>query len=152
MPIAQFTSTGRSVSKKREPAIRTPPRRTVPASNQIAREGENLMARDGASSPALRCELKRDNGVATLRVDGELEEVSAVELARACLHAREASGDVILDLGGIAFADGTGAKMIATMQRVFRRSGHRLTIVNVPARMQREAELLEPDDALRIAS
>jgi anti-anti-sigma factor len=87
-----------------------------------------------------------------LRLGGELDEASAIDLARACLEARELTGDVVLDLGGLTFADGTGTKMIATMQRVFTHSGHKLTIVNVPERMRREAELLEPDDALRIAS
>lgn len=106
-----------------------------------------------SSSPALRCELRRDDGTATLHVAGELEEVSAVAFARACIHARDTAGDVTLDLGGIDFADGTGTEMIATMQRAFKRSGHRLTIVNIPSRMRREAELLErDDDALPIAS
>jgi anti-anti-sigma factor len=111
------------------------------------------MVRVRASSSALRCELYLDDGTATLRVDGELEEVSAIQLARDCIRARNVAGDVVLDLGGITFADGTGTKMIATLQRAFKRSGHQLTIVNIPARMRREAELLELDrDALRIAS
>jgi anti-anti-sigma factor len=110
------------------------------------------MTRDGASSPALRCELRRDT-TATVRLDGELDEASAIDLGRACLGARELTGDVVLDLGGLTFADGTGTKMIATMQRIFKQSGHQLAIVNLPAHMRREAELLEPDDeALRIAS
>jgi anti-anti-sigma factor len=110
------------------------------------------MTRDGAAFPALRCELRRDETV-VVRAEGELEEFSSLELAQTCLDARELTGDVVLDLGGLTFADGTGTKMIATMQRAFTYSGHRLTIVNVPAHMRREAELLEPqDDALRIAS
>jgi anti-anti-sigma factor len=105
------------------------------------------------ASPALRCQLRHDNGVATLQVDGELDEISAIQLARDCIDAGNVAGDIVLDLGGITFADGTGTKMIATMQRVFKRSGHQLKIVNVPARMRRESELLElDDDALRIAS
>jgi anti-anti-sigma factor len=104
-------------------------------------------------TPALHCDLHHRNGVATLRVDGELEEMSALQLASSCLHAREVAGDIVLDLGGITFADGTGTKMIATMQRVFRHSGHRMKIVNIPSRMRREAELLElEDEALPIAS
>jgi anti-anti-sigma factor len=111
------------------------------------------MVRVRSSSPALRCELHHDDGTATLRVEGELEEISAIQLARDCIHARDFAGDVILDLGGITFADGTGTKMIATLQRVFKRSGHQLKVVNIPGRMRREAELLELDrDALRIAS
>lgn len=106
-----------------------------------------------ASSPVLRCELRRENGAACVRVEGELEEVSALTLADACLYALDTAGDVTLDLGGVTFADGTGTMMIATMQRAFQRSGHHLTIANVPARMRREAELLELDDeSLPIAS
>ena len=110
------------------------------------------MTRESASTPALRCELHLDDGRATLRVDGELDEVSAIDLARACIQARDVAGDVALYLDGITFADGTGTKMIATMQRAFRHSGHRLTIESVPARMRREADLLELDEALPIAS
>ena len=110
------------------------------------------MTRDGASSPALKCEFRRD-GTATVRADGELDEVSSLALVQTCIDARELTGDVVLDLGGLTFADGTGTKMLATMQRAFAHSGHQLTIVNVPAHMRREAELLEPQgDALRIAS
>jgi anti-anti-sigma factor len=110
------------------------------------------MTRDTASTPVLQCELHRDDGRATLRVDGELDEVSAIDLARACIEARDVAGDVALDLDGITFADGTGTKMIATMQRVFRHSGHRLTIQSVPPRMRREVQLLELDEVLPIAS
>jgi anti-anti-sigma factor len=98
------------------------------------------MTENGSSAPSLRCELRRDNGTTTLRVEGELEEVSSLELARACIHARDAVGDITLDLGGVAFADGTGTKMIGTMRRACERSGHHMTIVNVPARMRREAD------------
>jgi anti-anti-sigma factor len=111
------------------------------------------MSESVASTPALRCEVRGDIGSASLHVAGELDEVSAVTLARAFLHARDTVGDISLDLGGITFADGTGTMMIATMQRVFRHSGHHMAIVNVPPRMRREAELLEhDDDALPIAS
>ena len=81
-------------------------------------------------SPSFRCELRRDNGSAAVIVDGELEEISAVQLAAACLQARDVAGDVVLDLGGLSFADGTGIKMIETIHRSFGRSGHRLTVVH----------------------
>jgi anti-anti-sigma factor len=103
-------------------------------------------------APSFRCELRRDNGFATVVVEGELEEMSAVQLAAACLHARDVGGDVVLDLGGISFADGTGIRMIETMDRAFERSGHRLTIVNPSRCIQREVERLELDDVLHIAS
>ena len=96
------------------------------------------MTQNGSSSRGLHCELRRNNGTSTLRVDGELEEVSALDLARACMDAMDVAGDVTLDLGGVTFADGTGTKMIGTMRRAYERSGHRMTIVNIPARMQRE--------------
>lgn len=97
------------------------------------------MAENG-STPGLRCELQRDNGTTTLRVEGELEEVTALELARACIHARDVAGDITLDLGGVAFADGTGTRMIGTMRRAYERSGHHMRIANVPARMRREVD------------
>jgi anti-anti-sigma factor len=103
-------------------------------------EVERLMTENGSSAPGLRCELRRDNGMTTLRVEGELEEVSALELARACIRARDVAGDITLDLGGVAFADGTGTRMIGTMRRAYERAGHHMTIANVPARMRREVE------------
>ncbi len=73
-----------------------------------------------------------------------------MQLAAACLHARDAAGDVGLDLGGVSFADGTGIKMIETLHRAFERSGHRLTIVHVPRRVQGEIDRLGLDRVLRI--
>lgn len=98
------------------------------------------MTQNGSSVPGLRCLWRRDNGTTTLRVEGELEEVSALELAQACIRARESAGDITLDLGGVTFADGTGTLMIGTMRRAYERSGHRMTVINVPARMRREVD------------
>jgi anti-anti-sigma factor len=103
-------------------------------------------------APTFRCELRRDNGVATVVADGELEEISAVQLAAACLHARDAAGDVVLDLGGLAFADGTGIRMIETIDRAFERSGHRLSIVRPSRRVRAEIHRLQLDGVLRIES
>jgi anti-anti-sigma factor len=103
-------------------------------------------------APSFRCELQRDNGVATVVADGELEEISAVQLAAACLHARDAAGDVVLDLGGLAFADGTGIRMIETIDRAFERSGHRLSIVRPSRRVRAEIHRLRLDGVLRIES
>jgi anti-anti-sigma factor len=101
-------------------------------------------------APSFRCELRRDNGTAAVVAVGELEEISAVRLAAACLHARDVGGDVVLDLGGISFADGTGIRMIETINRAFARSGHRLTIVNPSRSIRREVARLDLDDVLRI--
>jgi anti-anti-sigma factor len=101
-------------------------------------------------APSLRCELRRDNGTAAVVAVGELEEISAVRLAAACFHARDAGGDVVLDLGGISFADGTGIRMIETIDRAFERSGHRLTIVNPSRSIRREVERLDLDGVLHI--
>jgi anti-anti-sigma factor len=101
-------------------------------------------------SPSFRCELRRDNGAMKVVVDGELEEISAVQLSAASLHARDAAGDVVLDLGGVSFADGTGIRMIETIHRAFERSGHRLTIVNPSPRVRREIERVDLDGVLRI--
>jgi anti-anti-sigma factor len=101
-------------------------------------------------APSFRCELQRDNGTVAVVAVGELEEISAIQLATACLHARDVGGDVVLDLGGISFADGTGIRMIETINRAFERSGHRLTIVNPSRSIRREVERLDLDGVLRI--
>jgi anti-anti-sigma factor len=101
-------------------------------------------------SPSFRCELRRENGSAAVIVDGELEEISAVQLAAACLHARDEAGDVVLDLGGVSFADGTGLKMLETIHRSFGRSGHRLTVAHASRRIRAEIELLGLDRILSI--
>jgi anti-anti-sigma factor len=101
-------------------------------------------------SPSFRCELRRENGSAAVIVDGELEEISAVQLAAACLHARDEAGNVVLDLGGLSFADGTGLKMIETIHRSFGRSGHRLTVVHPSRRVRGEIERLGLDRILSI--
>jgi anti-anti-sigma factor len=101
-------------------------------------------------APSFRCELRRDDGDAAVVVDGELEEISAVQLATACLHARDVAGDVVLDLGGVSFADGTGVKMLETIRRAFVRSGHRLTVVHLTRRVRSEIERLGLDRVLPI--
>ncbi|MFL6242188.1 MAG: STAS domain-containing protein [Acidimicrobiia bacterium] len=101
-------------------------------------------------SPSFRCELRRNNGSAAVIVDGELEEISAVQLAAACLQARDVAGNVVLDLGGLTFADGTGIKMIETIHRSFRRSGHRLTVVHPSRRVRADIERLGLDRVLSI--
>jgi anti-anti-sigma factor len=101
-------------------------------------------------APSFRCELQRDHGDATVVVDGELEEISAVQLAAACLHARDVAGDVVLDLGGLSFADGTGIRMLETIRRAFARSGHRLTVVHPSCRVRTEIERLGLDSVLSV--
>jgi anti-anti-sigma factor len=103
-------------------------------------------------APSFRCELRRDNGVTAVVVEGELEEISAVQLAAACLHARDVAGDVALDLGGVSFVDGTGIRMVETVHRAFERSGRRLTIVQPSRRVQAEIERLGLDHVLGIAT
>ena len=101
-------------------------------------------------SPSFRCELRRDNGSAALIVDGELDEISAVQLAAACLHARDVAGNVFLDLGALSFADGTGLKMLETIHRSFGRSGHRLTVAHPSRRVRAEIDRLGLDRILSI--
>ena len=101
-------------------------------------------------SPSFRCELRRDNGSAAVIVDGELDEISAVQLATACLLARDVAGNVFLDLGGLSFADGTGLKMLETIHRSFGRSGHRLTVAHPSRRVRAEIDRLGLDRILSI--
>jgi anti-anti-sigma factor len=101
-------------------------------------------------APSFRCELHRDHGDTAVVVDGELEEISAVQLAAACLHARDVAGDVVLDLGGLSFADGTGIRMLETIRRAFVRSGHRLSVVHPSRRVRSEIERLGLDGVLSV--
>ena len=107
-------------------------------------------------TPGFRCELRRDRHVTAVVVDGELEEISAVQLAAACLHAGDVdrdgriSGDVVVDVAGVSFADGTGIQMIATMHRAFERAGHRLTIVSPSPRVEAEIDRMGLDGVLSI--
>jgi len=107
-------------------------------------------------APDFRCELRRDHGLTAVVVEGELEEISAVQLAAACLHAGDAdgqgdiAGDVALDLSGVSFADGTGIRMVETIHRAFERAGHRLTVVAPPRRVQAEIDRLGLDRVLRL--
>lgn len=101
-------------------------------------------------APSFRCELHRDHGDTEVVVDGELEEISAVQLAAACLNARDVAGDVVLDLGGLSFADGTGIRMLETIRRAFVRSGHRLSVVRPSRRVRSEIERLGLDGVLSV--
>ena len=107
-------------------------------------------------APGFRCELRRDHDLTAVVVEGELEEISAVQLAAACLHAGDVAGDgaiaedVVLDLGGVSFVDGTGIRMVATIHRAFERAGHRLTVVGPSRRVQAEIDRLGLGRVLRI--
>jgi anti-anti-sigma factor len=101
-------------------------------------------------APSFRCELHRDHGDTAVVVDGELEEISAVQLAAACLHARDVAGDVVLDLGGLSFADGTGIRMLETIRRAFVHSGHRLSVVHPSRRVRAEIARLGLDGVLSV--
>ena len=107
-------------------------------------------------APGFRCELRREHDLTAVVVEGELEEISAVQLAAACLHAGDVAGDghiaedVVLDLGGVSFVDGTGIRMVDTMHRAFDRAGHRLVIVGPSRRVQAEIDRLGLRRVLRI--
>ena len=107
-------------------------------------------------APDFRCELRRDRDLTAVVVEGELEEISAVQLAAACLHAGDIdrtghiADDVLLDLGRVSFTDGTGMRMVETIHRIFERAGHRLTLVAPSRRVQAEIDRLELHRVLRI--
>ena len=107
-------------------------------------------------APGFRCELQRDHDLTAVVVDGELEEISAVQLAAACLHAGDVAGhgriagDVVLDLGAVSFSDGTGIRMIETIHRAFERAGHRLTVVAPSPRVLAEIDRLSLGSVLHI--
>lgn len=107
-------------------------------------------------APDFHCELRRDRALTAVVVEGELEEISAVHLATACLHAGDIEdnggidGDVVLDLGGVSFADGTGIRMLETIHRAFDRAGHRLTIVGPSRRVHAEIDRMGLDRVLRV--
>jgi anti-anti-sigma factor len=101
-------------------------------------------------APSFRCEFRRDRDATSVIAEGELEEISAVQLAAACLHARDVVGDVVLDLAGVSFADGTGVKMLETIHRGFERSGHRLTIVSPSRRVDAEMDRVGLNRVLQI--
>ena len=107
-------------------------------------------------APGFRCELRRDHEFTAVVVDGELEEISAVQLAAACLHAGDVdgdghvAGDVVLDLAGVSFVDGTGVRMLVTIHHAFERAGHRLTIVSPSGRVQAEINRMGLDGVLRV--
>jgi anti-anti-sigma regulatory factor len=103
------------------------------------------------STPSLQYELQRTNGTATMRIQGDLEEIGAVRLARACLD-RDITGDLTLDLGGIEFADGTGTRMLATIHRAFEQSGRHVRVANLPVCVQREVKALDLDAELVLLS
>jgi anti-sigma B factor antagonist len=93
-------------------------------------------------TPSFRCELRQHNGTATVVVEGELEEISAVQLAAACFQANDLAADIVLDLGGVSFVDGSGVKMVETVHRACQRKGHTMTIVNPSACVRRELDRL----------
>ena len=71
-----------------------------------------------------------------------------MQLAAACLHAGDVAGDVVVDLAGVSFVDGTSVRMLVTIHRVFERAGYRLTIVSPSRRVQAEIDRMGLDQIL----
>jgi anti-sigma B factor antagonist len=82
------------------------------------------------------------DGVAQVKVSGELDLLTAPEL-QAALEPLQAEGtDIELDLSGLEFIDSTGVHLVLQTYQASRRDGWELTLTGAGAEIRRAFELV----------
>ncbi len=91
-----------------------------------------------------------DNGTASIALEGELDLANAPQLEER-FAAIEAGGStrVVVDLGGLAFIDSTGLRVLLQADARARQQGHELTLRPGDAVVQRAFEVSGALDILR---
>lgn len=77
------------------------------------------------------------DGLARVRVEGELDIVTAPRLEEALRLELDADTDVLLDLSAVPFIDSSGLKAIVTAARMAGSRGRKMTLHPVMARQPR---------------
>ena len=91
----------------------------------------------------LEHEIAVRNGVAVVRVSGELDLASAAELGPELerLATEDGLEATVLDLRGLEFMDSSGLRMVAQSDLRFREAGRRLALVSGREPVQRVFEI-----------
>ena len=97
------------------------------------------------------CELGGEGLAATwIHLGGELDLISAPQLEQVVSTALDGARLVVLDLGRLTFTDVTGLHVMLEADARARRSGRRVTLVHVPARLERLLELIGLTERLAV--
>ena len=99
--------------------------------------------RPGDRVSILDVQRETDEGIATIRLAGELDISTADELEDALSELQAPGGPdcIRLDLTGLRFMDSTGLRLIVTSDIRLRREGRVLVLVRGPEQVQRVVRL-----------
>jgi anti-anti-sigma factor len=96
---------------------------------------------------ALKVDLSQVNGSAFLKVEGDIDAHSAIDL-RAALDGLHADAQVILDMSGVRFMDSSGINALLGHVMRTEGTGGSLRIVNASGPVQRVIEITGLDQLL----
>ena len=89
---------------------------------------------------ALKIDLSHVNGAVWLRVEGEIDAESVVQL-RAVLDCVELDKQVVVDMAGVRFMDSTGINALVDRSLRIEGTGGSLRITNPSRSVQRVVEI-----------
>jgi anti-anti-sigma factor len=109
---------------------------------------------EGGSDPAsgatarFRVEAGSEGALRTLKVIGELDQGTAVELRAALTETLDAEGGVLVDLGECGFIDSTGLSLLVEAKRHLAEDGRPFAVCAPDADVRRLLELTGIDRAV----
>ncbi len=104
-----------------------------------------------AEFPSFLCTLRQSGrDAAWVRVAGELDLVSAPQLAQALRKAQSRARRVVLDLRGLTFMDCAGIHVVVAASDDARRAGAHLVLVRGPSHVDRLFTLTGTSGAVEI--
>jgi anti-sigma B factor antagonist len=89
----------------------------------------------------LRIDEHRDDGMVVLRLEGELDLVTADRVRDRLDEAARSRSDVLLDLSGVEFLDSTGLRLLVSADLRAKQEGWRLLLRRGPAHVHRVFEI-----------
>ena len=111
------------------------------------------MSASAGSAGQLDVEIAEEEGRTTLRLRGELDIATAQRLEQALAHTSMLrGGTLVIDLGGVAFMDSTGLRVLIRANRAAGEGGYRFAVVTGGSPAERVFELTRVHEHIEIVA
>ena len=100
----------------------------------------------------LRIDERIDDGMVVLRLEGELDLVTADRVQERLDEAAGSRADVVIDLSGVEFMDSTGLRLIVSADLCAKQEGRRLLLRRGPAHVHRVFQIALLEERLTFVS
>ena len=74
--------------------------------------------------------IKKENGITVVKIDGRLDTTTAPELENAINNEGESLKNLVLDLEGVAYISSAGLRVLLSAQKKMNLQGH-MELINV---------------------